>query len=194
MAKRISNFKASQRNYPELIRNALRDCGPEQVDHVFVGVDEGLNHPRIFQMLEGLIADGTIRSAGPLWTEVRMMNDSSWGYIYGGVTKRNKRNQLVLMGEIGKPIPGISDDDPSVLDFLIVHFLSFGKVVFLTGDKSFDLRGKYFGPLLSDHHPSLSLTAIYKENSCIEKYCAEVENFLIAGAFKPGYAEKRIYE
>lgn len=191
MTERISDFKVSQRNYPELIRNALRDCAPEHANYVFVGVDEGLNDPRIFRMLEGLIAGGTIRSAGPLWRAVHVLSDGSRSYAYGGVTRRNKRILNVVMGEMGERVRETSDDDSSILDFLVGHFLSFGKVVFLTADKTFDVRGEYFSPLLSEHRPPLSLTAIYKGNVEIEPYCAEVERFLKVAEFKAGYAEIR---
>jgi hypothetical protein len=192
MKSRISSFKPRDRDYPELIRNAVRDCDPGAAEYVYVGVDEGLNDPKVFRMLDILTTNGTIRSGGALWREVRELEDGSKNYIHGGATKRNRRALRTLIGEVGKPVPGISDDDSAILDILITHFLSFGRVVFLTGDKRFNIRGEYFGPLLARHQPPLSLTAIFKEKSGIEEYCAEVSRFLEAGTFGPGFTEMRL--
>jgi len=185
------------RDYSELLKNALTDCDAAAQGYTFVGLDESANRPELHKLLTHLVESGAIRNYGALWTERRERSDGGIVHVYGGVSSRNREGLRVTTGDLGKVIPHTSDKDTDILDLLVTHFLSFGRVVLISEDISNKVSGlrqplrDVFKPLLETvTNKELCLVGLFKKGKTDPVHFREaVEEFLCSQEFQPGYTE-----
>lgn len=190
-------MKFIMRDYSELLQNALRDCGTEAEQFIFVGIDESSNRVEIFQLVHELSERGVIRGGSGLWREQWKSPDGTLNYIYGGVASLKWSGMKGFIDEGSNRVKYTSDEDAVILDILVTYFLSYGRVVLLTEDISTNAKGlrrplqEIFGPLLEKNHQGkLSLVVIFKKGkTSIDEYCARVTEILEKADFEFGYTE-----
>jgi len=163
----------------------------------FLGIDECFNRKEIDDLSISLIRGGLIECSSPLWYELRGSDSEITGSFCGGVSRNSPlREPNPLISNLGSPLKGQSWSDYQIAQMLIVNFISYQNIVFLTENIRKDRRGirnilnKFIGPALNERSDSLSLTAIYKKGKTgIIEYCSEVTNIISNGDYLPGYQE-----
>ncbi len=180
-----------------LIENASKLIEDETLNYLFVGIDECFNRSEIKTLVAEILNKGLVRSTSALWWEQRLLADCSILYAYGGVSKNDKSQMVLLDGDVGKPIKYESYDDWQVVDYLITHFLSYGRIVLLTENTKNNQNGlrcilnEQIQPALAKHHNNkLSLTALFKRGKTnIDDYCSKVYELVEKGEFNFGYTQ-----
>lgn len=181
--------------WPDLIRNAATSLDSDGADHVFLGIDECLKRNEIFRLASDLTENNMIRSSAPLWWERRTRLDGSELYAYGGISKDNASQITLLDGDLGKPVKYSSYDDSMIIDYLITHFLSYGKLVLLTENTKNNENGlrrlldKQIHPMLEEFSGGkLALVVLYRTGKTdIQAYCDYVYNFIQTWQWKNTY-------
>lgn len=184
-------------NFPTLIQNASKNIEPESIDSLHLAVDECFNRKEIEQLILILRYYGIGRSAGPLWNERRERADGSTLYAFGGMSRKEKERFSAVFGDMGKPSKYASTSDRQVLDFLISHFFSSGKLVLLTENTRNNREGlrcilnEEIKPALSKcHNEKLSLLVLFKKGkTTIDQYNSAVISYLRQHMITSGYTE-----
>ena len=180
-----------------LIENASRLIEKEAIGHLFVGVDECFNRSEIKLLVSKLLNEGLARSSNSLWVEQRLLDDGSILHAYGGLSKKDKSSMVLLDGNIGNPVKHASFEDLQVVDYLITHFFSYGKIVLLTENTKNNQNGlrrilnEQIQPALAKHHSNkLCLTALFKRGkTSIDDYCSKVYEVLKKSDLNIGYEQ-----
>lgn len=181
--------------WPELIRNAANSLDGDDVNHVFLGIDECLKRNEIFRLASDLTENNIIRASAPLWWERRTLSDGRELYAYGGVSQDNASQMVLLDGDVGKPIKYSSYDDSMIVDYLITHFLSYGRLVLLTENTKNNENGlrrlldNQIHPILEEFNGGkLALVVLYRTGKTgIQDYCDYVYNFIPTWQWKSTY-------
>lgn len=182
-------------DFSRLIENASKRIEEEAIDYTFIGIDECFNRSEIKILVAKLLNEGLARSANSLWIEQRLLVDGSTLYAYGGVSKNDESTMVLLNGDIGKPVKYVSYEDLQVVDYLITHFFSYGKIVLLTENTKNNQNGlrrvlnEQIQPALVEHHgDKLSLTTLFKKGKTnTDDYCSKVYEFFEKGEINFGY-------
>ncbi len=164
-------------------------------ERVVVGIDENLNHNSVWLMLGGAVATGHVFMTVALWQELR--EQASGKHI----TVNGSHPTEVAHGfDWGHRVQGDRLPDPEVVDFALVHFYTYRRVVLLSADQKLgrqELRGilrRDVAPVMNsrrDH--GLSLVLLQKlPNSPLKTYADKVWSFLAAARFESGFHEEAL--
>ena len=185
------------KDFAALIENAAKRIDAYAVETFFVGYDECLNRKEIQTLVSDLCDRGLIRSHAPLWWEQRLRSDGSLLYSYGGVSRSNPTQMAALDGDAGVPVKYQSYEDRQVVDYLVTHFLSYGRLIVLTENTRNNDEGlrrilnEEVAPLLeASENKKFGLTVLFKRGKTqIHDYCVKVASLMETESFDLGYKE-----
>lgn len=184
-------------DFATIIENASKRIEDEDVEYLFVGIDECFNRAEIEELIFSLLNKGIARSASPLWMEKRICADGTVLHATGGVPRKSRERISSMLGDISKPIKYESSDDRQIVDLLINNFFSYGKIVLLTENIRNNQNGlrrilnEEIQPALSQYNGGkLCLVVLFKiGKTSINDYCSKVVEYLEEKEISLGYTQ-----